>query len=296
MPGEHSNVPNARLEALTRCLAPCESGDSGAGFEVDASAGHDLARALCGGFRQTARAQLCRHVDDADAERALDALPKGWWFDPQELQVVVTGFGPFLDHARNPSWDVAQSFAEVLAENFSVSSACVPVTYGDAASFSRRQGVDHGQRLVVHFGLRASGPNVAIERYAHNCRGGTRDESGQDQRYWSDLVEPGGPVALETLLDVRRLAMALDERLRGDESDPIDARLRAKMSRDVGEYVCNAIYYHSLQAVAAARQAECAGEALFVHVPLLDPARADSVGARFGEVFRIHLLGLLNSD
>jgi pyroglutamyl-peptidase len=183
---------------------------------------------------------------------------------------------------------VARAFADVVSKSFSTRCERVRVTYEDAALFCtreescEREGVGKGQRLAVHFGLRGSGTDVAIERYAHNCRGETRDESGEGD--WSDVVAPGGPIALETLLPVRALASSLDDVLDCD----------ARVSRDVGEYVCNAIYYHSLRAVSAARRADCAAEALFVHVPPLEPEAAACAGAGFGEILGAHLSARLD--
>jgi pyroglutamyl-peptidase len=205
-------------------------------------------------------------------------------FEASELQVLITGFGPFLDHARNPSWEVAQSFAEALSDSFSVSCEQLPVTYADAARFAERMAVEQGQRLVVHFGLAAERTEISLERYAHNCRGPTPDESEPTRYDWPDVVVPDGPTALETRLDVRELAAKLDQ----------TSHHGARVSRDVGEYVCNAIYYHSLRAVSFAKQADRPAEALFVHVPPLDSTDAESVGTRFGQIFRDHLMGLVD--
>jgi pyroglutamyl-peptidase len=202
-------------------------------------------------------------------------------FDPSKLRIVATGFGPFLDHQRNPSWEVARAFSQAVASHFPTDCERLAVTYAEAQHFVERVGYEEGHLLVVHFGLSGRRDHVALERFAHNCRGETRDETGRDG--WPDHVEPGGPLALQTLLPLRSLAAELDARLH----EALD--LRARVSRDAGEYVCNAIYYRSLLAVERVRGESLPAEALFVHVPQLEPARADALGAHLGELFCAHL-------
>lgn len=206
-------------------------------------------------------------------------------FEPSRLRVVATGFGPFLENRRNPSWNVAQAFAEAVAPQFPTQCERLTVTYDEAQRFVESIDWEAGNLLVVHFGLSAKRDRVALERFAHNCRGATRDETGREG--WSDYVAAEGPVAHATRLSVRTLASDLDLEL-ARELD-----LGAYVSRDAGEYVCNAIYYHSLAAVDVARRAGLAADALFVHVPRLDDRQAEVVGARLGHCLCSHLAGSL---
>lgn len=239
----------------------------------EASARRRVVRALCGGFRADADAALAEHFDDASA--LLDAAPASWWFDAPRLQVVVTGFGPFLAHARNPSWEVAQAASARIDEAVSCRCERIEVTYEAAEAFGERVGWHDGQRLVIHCGLAARAQQLGVERFAHNCRGPLAD--GTSARGWPDWVVPDGPVAVETLLDVAGLVDGYAQHANAEPSLP-----GARVSRDPGDYVCNAMYYHSLRAVRAARQAERAAEALFVHLPAMDAHTAHRVGDTLG--------------
>lgn len=198
-------------------------------------------------------------------------------FDASRVRVISTGFGPFLDNPTNPSWEVAQAFSEVAGLRFPSECERLAVTYEEAQRFVEQVDHDAGDLIVVHFGLSTKRDHVALERFAHNCRGPTRDETGRQG--WPDYVVSGGPLALQTHLPLRTLAAELELLVKGEIG------MRACVSRDAGEYVCNAIYYHSLSAACAARQRGCAADALFVHVPRLDNHQAKVVGQQFGRLF-----------
>lgn len=277
-----TRVDYHRLAVLTRHLDSAERT-----FVNDAACRHRLLRLVCAGFRPALRDGLEARATDPEA--LLGEVPESWWFDSSRLRVVATGFGPFLDHARNPSWEAARAFAEVVGADYQTACDELAVTYEAARGFADETALHDGQVIVVHFGLAASAQKVRVERYAHNCRGAKPDESGR--RDWPDWLAADGPAALETLLDVGALVASCAE---------IGAELpEVGVSRDPGDYVCNAIYYHSLAAVDAARRADRAAEALFVHVPPVDSVQARRLGAAIGEGMRAHLsreLGISTLD
>lgn len=197
--------------------------------------------------------------------------------DLQNFRLLITGFGPFLQHRRNPSWDVARACASQLQGEYALDCEQVAVTYAAAERYAARAPWARESLVVLHFGLSAGGDAARVERYAHNCRGVTPDETGRSD--WPDCLIDGGPTALETRFDTRALAAELDEAL----------EVPVRPSRDVGEYVCNAIYYHSLLRARAARRQGRLARALFVHIPPLDEAAAADFGRRFAPYFRAHL-------
>ncbi len=235
---------------------------------------HRLERALESGFR-TSALRLFDGFDEPERWRkALDEMPKRWWFIRGDLEVVVTGFGPFQAHAHNPSKPFAQAVAAGVSKRLASSYEGLQVTYKEVREFVDLQ--DYGsQPVLVHCGLAQERATIALERYAHNIRGETLDNSGEpvDQ----DWVVPGGPTALETFMPIDRIASDLSDRL--DGSTGVDA----KVSQDAGTYVCNALYYRSLMAVRQARLADRAAEAIFVHIPNFDVDTARKHGRRIGD-------------
>lgn len=167
------------------------------------------------------------------------------------MTLFFTGFGPFGDVTYNPSWDCAQAAARVsdgIAE-------LLPVTL-DAA----REQLDStpDAALRIHFGVATRRDWVSLERYAHN--------------WWKDLGEvrprrllEGAPVALESAVPLSDWAGALDGA----------ADLEWRVSHDAGTYVCNATLFHTLRHT---------GDALFVHVPPVEPDIAVAIGEAIGSL------------
>lgn len=179
----------------------------------------------------------------------------------------VTGFEPFGGHPTNPSIEVARACAGRLeAAGQRAQAEVLPVTFELARGWARGRDLGEGAR-VIHVGLAARRAHTSLEERARNRIGATADNDG--------VVQPGrlqqrGPGARRTGLDVGRLREALQVRCQVRELPEV------RPSEDAGEYVCNAIYYHTLGCVPA-------GAALFVHVPWLEPGRAAALGEALAE-------------
>ena len=204
-----------------------------------------------------------------------------------ETTIVVTGFEPFGGHARNPSEEVARSAAAALREAGwpRARAEALEVTYraasGYAAGMLEDRSADEGPVVVVHVGLAAGlfGADFALEVVAHNLRGAVPDNEGVaagEGRALEPLVS-GAALARRGELPVGRLQEALGRK-----------GLRAKLSLDAGLYVCNAIYFHTLEALERGGHGQ---RALFVHVPMLDETMARSRGQALGEALDEALRG-----
>jgi len=177
------------------------------------------------------------------------------------MEYQFTGFQPFLEHTFNPSWDAATAAAEVFASRAYELEVTFEAAKRDAAWL-----VQPG-RCVVMFGLAAKSQDIRFERFAHNLRGTAPLEEGP-----LDDVED---MLRETSLDIGSLAKAWDE-------EAIEHGLpRAAISRDAGNYVCNAIYWHALGA--------CEGDAqaLFIHIPPVTPETAKEIGQRLARLLAV---------
>ena len=123
----------------------------------------------------------------------------------------------------------------------------------------------HRPDAILHLGLASRRRHVSIETRASNRAGILHpDASGRP----ADLVlVPGAPATLPATYPAARICAALR---RGG--------VEARLSRDAGDYVCNAALYRSLLAAAAPRIG-------FVHVPRVRPrvtlpARPTASGGR----------------
>ena len=194
-------------------------------------------------------------------------------------QVVVTGFGPFGDHDVNPSWDAADSAADIL----DIDAHLLPVNFQTAAQFAGAHLRLPGRRpvLFVHFGLGTSRDQVCFERRAANRRDNTADE--RERR--SDVDLPDHQPLIDDNRDQRYSRLDF-ERLVDTYNDGCSNDLpTARISEDCGSFVCNALLYHSLRACRSAQSKGQPAEALFIHIPKLDADDARRVGARVGALF-----------
>ena len=105
--------------------------------------------------------------------------------------------------------------------------------------------------VTIHFGLSQRARGFRIERSAHNRAGPRADAAGALPS--SRVICPSGPARLDTSLPASALAAHLKQR--GIDAAP---------SRSAGRYLCNFLYYLSLD--WAARQ-DGARTVLFVHMP-----------------------------
>lgn len=170
------------------------------------------------------------------------------------MQWIFTGFTPFLDFDFNPSWDAAQAAAEALSGQ----AHLLEVTFEDAARDAERL-VAPNTRLVM-IGLGSNRLRVEFERFAHNIEG------------TSGRLITDAPLALETSFDTRELS---------DDWNEDGGSLRAGVSRDAGDYVCNALFFHALWLGRDLKNFE----AIFVHIPMIDADDAQVVGRRLARTF-----------
>ncbi len=193
-----------------------------------------------------------------------------------QASVVLTGFETFGEHASNPSGAFAlAATASLAASGYDAHHALLPVTWEAAARAP--YDLSPAGALLIHCGLAAGRDGVHLERGADNRAGSTPDNDGVVAQ--GDLEE-GAPARLTTSLDLDALARALTGEL---SSANTLTPLRAHLSDDAGDYVCNAIYYRALQARS--------GEALFVHIQQMTSADA----ARAGRAFAAALASILGS-
>jgi pyroglutamyl-peptidase len=167
-------------------------------------------------------------------------------------EILVTGFGPFLDVVHNPSGEVARRLdgreihgLRVVGRVLPVSVARVPAAL-DAlfdALFD-----DARPRLLVGLGVQRE-PNFRLERRARLPLTAAKPDG--DGRVPLDDV--GTMPAEEHTTDVDVEALVRELHARG---------VSARVSDDAGGYVCEWAYVHLLR---HARRAGC--PALFVHVP-----------------------------
>ncbi|MGI8725554.1 MAG: pyroglutamyl-peptidase I [Methyloceanibacter sp.] len=181
-----------------------------------------------------------------------------------ELRVLLTGFGPFPGTPDNSSAWLADSFATRTGERSYQLHAEVLPTEWDAVARILPSLLDTLKSdIALHFGVSPRTSSFRIERFAHNEMRARADAAGMVPD--RSTIVAGGAIRLATRLPASDLAGHL-----------CGCGMRASPSGCAGRYLCNFLYYLSLD-WAARQESPCL--AAFVHMP---PLPAD--GGPFSEV------------
>ena len=163
-------------------------------------------------------------------------------------RLLVTGFGAFPGSPRNPSETVVRALSRHRAvfarRGITLRTQILPVLYDLKAAFAPAPAPD----VIVHVGVAGRRRHVSIETRAHHRRSSRHpDASGRLPSSMRSGETPHHVV--DAAWNARALAASLDR-----------AGVPAKLSRDAGAYVCNAMLYRSLDSRLA--------PALFIHIPI----------------------------
>lgn len=168
------------------------------------------------------------------------------------VRVLLTGFGPFPGAPVNPSAWLAETLPSRLSEgDEEVDAHILPTEWEAVAALTEQVRETLQPHVTVHFGLSHRAKGFRIERSADNRASLRADASGALPR--SPVILPQGPGRLYTTFPATALAAHLSQR-----------GISAAPSRSAGSYLCNFLYYLSLD--WAARQ-NGGVSVLFVHMP-----------------------------
>jgi pyroglutamyl-peptidase len=166
-------------------------------------------------------------------------------------RILVTGFGPFPGFAENPSAWLVETLAErERAARRALDARILPTAWEDVALIPRlyRSLQPH---VMIHFGVSARAKAFHIEASAHNCVKPRADARGAMPN--TRAIRKGGPTRFDTPFPAADLAAHLRR-----------SGIAARTSRSAGAYLCNFLYYHSLEWALGQHTVPLV---VFVHVP-----------------------------
>jgi pyroglutamyl-peptidase len=184
------------------------------------------------------------------------------------VKVVVVGFGPFPGVTKNPSGKLALDVAHskrIAAMGVKTSGIVIPTVYREVFSILSRLLAKDKPDIVLLFGLAGSTPYLRVETRAVNAANTMLADAAGEKPAQRSLAL-GSPQTLNVRAPLRRLLAAA----RG-------AGVRAKLSVDAGRYICNAAFFHCLD---AARRTGAPKLVAFVHIPWPRGRRRRKPGSR----------------
>ena len=153
-------------------------------------------------------------------------------FTIMRMNILLTGYGPFLRNKTNPSGQVSSALNGVVLE----------VSYAKVASFLEREDSD----FLLSLGLHAQATQPRLEVRAQNkVNRVTPDVYGIIPKDYEIEKEEGD---LATLVDIPELYAHL-----------IKKGFPCSISDNAGTYLCNYLYFKALK--------KKKGNALFIHFP-----------------------------
>jgi pyroglutamyl-peptidase len=162
------------------------------------------------------------------------------------MKFHVTAFGSFSGVEDNPTEELLQSD---LASSFNgeIIKSVLPVDYKVCSDWFA-ENIDDNVDCLVHLGVAVNRSENSLEKVAVNRCGTQADINGVIN---SPKISPSGKDFYETELDLQLLIRQLNS-----------SAGQVKVSQDAGDYLCNFIYYKSLEMAASLKTS-----VLFVHIP-----------------------------
>ncbi len=168
--------------------------------------------------------------------------------------ILLTGFGAFPGVDSNATAELIPELAEAARNRFpehEVIDEVLPVEWNRAPQALKRLLGRTRAVLALHFGVAPEATGFQIELVGRNVRGPRQDATGELPA--CEAVVATGPAILASTLPAERIVARLT---RGG--------FPCCTSNNAGNYLCNALMYHSLTAARSLPAPFLSG---FIHVP-----------------------------
>jgi pyroglutamyl-peptidase len=170
------------------------------------------------------------------------------------MRILLTGFEPFGVLPFNPSELLVQQIRDgAPLAGHELTTEILPTAYDRAGALIEARLTALRPDVLLATGVAETRAELNLERVALNLDDADKPDNAGALREGSP-IEPTGPLARQTALDLAPLAA----RLRGEG-------FATKVSNHAGAFVCNHVYYCALGAIARHRLPT---QALFLHVPM----------------------------
>ena len=164
-------------------------------------------------------------------------------------KLLITGFEPFGNCPKNPSWMAVEALPEQVGE-YELQKQMLPTVFGRAADAVLETAKIWKPDVILCIGQAGGRAAVTPERIAVNIRDARIPDNAGNQPV-GEFVVPEGPAAYFATVPVMQMAQAIRDR-----------KIPASVSNTAGAYVCNDTLYALLHAYAGSKT-----RVGFIHVP-----------------------------
>lgn len=170
------------------------------------------------------------------------------------MKIMVTGFGRFLDNEINPTKEVLKILPKSIYGN-TIKCVELPVIFDECFDYLRPIIEEFKPDAIIMLGLAGGRKAITPERLAINIKDATQPDNIGYKPIDENIIV-GGKTAYFSTLPIRKIEEKLTQK-----------HIPVAISNSAGLYVCNNIMYHVLHYID---QNELNTKAGFVHVPFMD--------------------------
>lgn len=178
--------------------------------------------------------------------------------------ILITGFGPFPGAPFNPTGPLVQRLARVKLPRTRIVTHIFETSYKavdrDLPKLLKRYKPD----AILMFGLASRARIVRIETRAQNALAVLPDATGKTPN--RNAIAKGRPATVPMALPSQLMLRAVRK-----------AGVRARLSTDAGQYLCNYLCWHATEAATSRNGPQLAA---FVHVPLVPEKSGKAAGRK----------------
>lgn len=166
------------------------------------------------------------------------------------MKILITGFEPFGDFKKNPSWEAVKKIEDI--KDIDVVKSELPVEYGKSTASLLKLLDEEKPNAVILTGVAGSRKDVTIEKVAINLRDANVPDNSGKVLHDAPIYNNGENAYFSTL-PVREIV------------DTLNANgINASISYTAGTYVCNNVFYTLMHYINSTNKDMIGG---FIHLP-----------------------------
>ncbi len=165
------------------------------------------------------------------------------------MKVLITGFEPFDKAEKNPSWEAVK----LLPESHKIVKIELPVVFEKAAELLWDEVIKNKPDAIIMVGVAGNRDAITPEVIAVNIDDARIPDNDGSSPQWQKIDE-NGPDGIFSSLPVKDMVEKMGEN-----------GIKASLSYTAGAYVCNDLFYRTLNNIKKNGLDIRAG---FIHVPM----------------------------
>jgi len=170
------------------------------------------------------------------------------------LNIIVTGFEPFLDNDVNPTLEVLKLLPKSI-KGHNLITIKLPVLYDQCFEVLKPYIDKYKPGVIINLGLAPRRKNICLERVALNISNSTYGDNNGVIKI-DEMIMENGENAYFSKLPLRKLFNTINKK-----------GIPVEISNTAGLYICNNLMYHVLHYINFNKLDIKAG---FIHVPFMD--------------------------